>query len=372
MKINTSLYVHIPFCSRKCIYCDFASIVNDGLISRYFDALKREVEIIHDADDVSIFTIYFGGGTPSHVPLRYISYVMESIQSKFSLNTEEITFEINPEDINIEFCSELKSIGVNRISLGLQSTSNDILKVIRRPYTLELFMKKYEIVKRYFDNVNIDLIYTLPFEKISDVESDLKIIEKINPTHVSFYELELHEETPLYPMMTSGAIRLPSEDESELMYDLIVKTLKIFGYERYELSSWTKSKPSMHNLNYWENGQYIGVGLSAGSHFGMKRWVNTGDIVEYLGKVEKDELPYAYVSMNTIDEELSETFFMGLRLSKGINLDILRERFGNEIVNFYLKKLERFCGEILYCSSNTIKFTPDGMKFSALVFSELV
>lgn len=372
MKIDASLYVHIPFCSRRCIYCDFASVVNDGLISRYFNALKKEVEIIDDLDNVSINTIYFGGGTPSHVSLNYIFCLMEKIQSKFSLNAEEITFETNPEDINAEFCLRLKEIGVNRISLGLQSTSNDILKVIKRPYTLEVFMKKYEIVKRYFDNVNVDLIYNLPFEKISDVESDLDFIEKINPTHVSFYELELHEETPLYPMITSGAVKLPSEDESELMYDLITKRLDSLGYERYELSSWTKNKPSLHNLNYWENGQYIGIGLSAGSHFGMKRWVNTGDIVEYLEKTERNELPHAYVSTNTVDEELSETFFMGLRLSKGINLGILRERFGNEIVDFYLGKLKKFCGEILDCSSDSIKFTPNGMKFSELVFLELV
>ncbi|MCL4407704.1 MAG: radical SAM family heme chaperone HemW [Thermotogae bacterium] len=373
MKTDISIYVHVPFCSRRCIYCDFASYVNDRFISDYFDAVCHEIEIVsNQLGNAHVFALYFGGGTPSHVPVKYISNLVDKIRVNFRYDPAEITFEMNPEDVTVDLCHDLKVLGVNRVSLGLQSTSDQLLKVIGRPYNLETFLKEYEIIRMYFDNVNVDLMYNLPFEILSDVESDLKIVEKIRPDHVSFYELEVHEEAPLYPMIKSGVVKLPSEDESEKMYETIIESLDKLGYERYELSSWTKGKPSIHNINYWENGEYIGFGLSAGSHREMRRWVNTLDLGEYIQKLIKGELPRTYNSVNAFKAELAETFFMGLRLEKGINLVSLKEKFGNEDVNFYIKKLEKFCGEFLDCSNEIIKFTPNGMKFSALVLSELV
>ncbi len=373
LKTDTSLYIHVPFCSRKCVYCDFASYVNDKFISEYFDAVKREIEIIsNQIGKPHIFTLYFGGGTPSHVPIKYISNLIDEIFLNFDCDPVEVTFEINPEDVTVNLCQDLKVLGVNRLSLGLQSTSDQLLKVIGRPYNFKTFLKNYELTRKYFDNVNIDLMYNLPFERLEDVESDLRFIENAKPDHVSFYELEIHEEVPLYPMIKAGTVKLPSEDESERMYDTIIESLDKFGYERYELSSWTKGKPSVHNINYWENGEYIGIGLSAGSHFGMKRWVNTFDLGEYIQKLEKGELPHAYNAVNSSKEELAETLFMGLRLAKGVNLRCLKEKFGNENVDFYVKKVEKFCGEFLDCSNETLKFTTFGMKFSALILSELV
>jgi len=373
LKTDISIYVHVPFCSRRCIYCDFASYVNDGFISAYFDAVHREIDIVSDQIDNSrVFTLYFGGGTPSHVPVKHISNLIDKIHAKFQYDPVEVTVEMNPEDVTVDLCRDLKAIGVNRVSLGLQSTSDQLLKVIGRPYNVKTFLEKYEITNTYFDNINVDLMYNLPFERLSDVDSDMKMIEKINPDHISFYELEIHEEVPLYSMIKSGTVKLPSEDESEKMYDMIIESLDKIGYSRYEISSWTKKKPSIHNISYWENGEYIGFGLSAGSHYGMRRCVNTFDIGEYIQKLEKNELPRIYDSINSTKEEIAETLFMGLRLTKGVKLTYLREKFGNADVNFYVKKMEKFCGEFLDCSDEILKFTQSGMKFSALVLSELV
>ncbi|MGC8636649.1 MAG: radical SAM family heme chaperone HemW [Athalassotoga sp.] len=372
MKTKTSLYVHVPFCSRKCVYCDFTSVVNDKLISSYFEAIEKEVDLISSYTEPVIFTIYFGGGTPSHVNVDYISKLMKKIESAFEINAQEITLEMNPEDVTDEKCRQLKFFGVNRISLGLQSSSNEILRVIGRPYTLENFLKRYDTVRKHFDNVNIDLIYNLPFERLSDVESDLRIIEKTKPDHVSFYELELHEETPLYSMVNAGVAKLPSEEVSEMMYDTIIDGLEDLGYKRYELSSWTLEKPSIHNINYWQNGQYIGIGVSAGSHIGTERSVNLSDINEYLSKIRSNLLPREYHKNNTLEEEIAETIFMGLRLAIGINEKDLRAKFGSELTEIYLGKLDKFKEYFLENKDGFLRFTKDGMKFSALVLSELV
>lgn len=333
--------------------------------------MEKEIDL-RSCKNFEVFTMYFGGGTPSHVDVGYISKLMKKIESAFEINAQEITLEMNPEDVTDDKCHRLKDLGVNRISLGLQSSSNEILKVIGRPYTLEDFLKRYYIVRKYFNNVNIDLMYNLPFERLSDVESDLRIIESTRPDHISFYELELHEGTPLYSMVNAGVARLPSEEISERMYDTIVDGLENFGYKRYELSSWTLEKPSIHNINYWENGEYLGIGVSAGSHIGTERSVNLSDINDYFAKIRSNLLPYEYHKNNSLKEEIGETIFMGLRLARGINENDLRTKFGSELTAIYLEKLDKFRGYFLESKDGFLRFTKEGMKFSALVLSELV
>ncbi len=355
------------------MYCDFTSVVNDKLISSYFEAMEMEIDLLSSyIKNVEVFTVYFGGGTPSYVNVAYISKLMKKIESIFEVNAKEITLEMNPQDITDEKCHLLKILGVNRLSLGLQSSSDEILRVIGRPYTLEKFLKRYDIVRKYFDNVNVDLMYNLPFENLSDVESDLRVIEKIKPDHISFYELELHEETPLYSMVNAGIVKLPSEEVSERMYDTIVGGLENFGYKRYELSSWTLERPSIHNINYWENGQYLGIGVSAGSHIGMERSVNFSNISDYFSKIKMNLLPREYHKNNTPEEEIAETIFMNLRLARGVNEDDLKVKFGHELAEIYLRKFDKFKGYFLENKDGFLRFTKDGMKFSALVLSELV
>ena len=336
----------------------------------YFENLEKEIDLYAgELRGKHVKTIYFGGGTPSHVPIKYIERIIEKLASYLFLNVEEATFEFNPEDVKRELVKELFEIGINRASIGLQTSSNDILKVLGRPYTFDEFRRSYSILRESFENVNVDLMYSLPFEKVEDVEQDLKVIEELNPPHVSFYELEIHEEVPLYSMMKSGQIHLPSEDESEVMYDTIAQKMERIGYKRYEISSWTKDKPCRHNLKYWENEDYVGFGLSAGSHLSHKRWVNTTEINDYILKVRKGERPTVYESNNSDFEEARETLFMGLRLSDGVDIEKMKREFGENFEKAF-SRIKKFCGEILECSPR-LKLTKLGMKFSAMVLREL-
>ncbi len=324
--------------------------------------IEREVQF-------TISTLYFGGGTPSHVRTKYISNVMNTLSKSFDYDPNETTLEMNPEDVSLKLCSDLKTLGIDRISLGLQTSSDQLLKVIGRPYTFDGFLKAYGIVRNYFKNVNIDMIYGLPFERYEDLIMDLKVIERLEADHISFYELELHDGVPLYSMVQHGLVTLPSEELSERMYDTVSDELEKMGYTRYELSSWTKKKPSLHNLNYWMNGKYIGFGLSAGSHLPMKRWVNTDNIHEYIKAIDNKKFPRSYDVINSKKDELVETLFMGLRLSNGLIISEMRERFGEDF-DLYFSKLKRFCPDLLECSDR-IRFTRQGMKFSASILSEL-
>ncbi len=336
----------------------------------YFDSLKREIEM-HSSyfEGKSAITLYFGGGTPSHVPLRLIEGVVETLAQNVFLNVKEATFEFNPEDVNQQLCRDLRELGINRASVGLQTSSDELLKVIGRAYSFEKFKKAYSTLRETFDNVNVDLMYSLPFEKLSDVENDLKTIEMLNPDHVSFYELEVHEGVPLFSMIKAGQVQLPTEDISESMYDIVVKTLEELGYKRYELSSWTKEKPCLHNLRYWRNEDYMGFGLSAGSHISNERWVNTTEIQSYISEISAGKHPRAYESKNDPIVEVAETLFMGLRLTEGVNINEMREKFGNDFDEIF-SKIKKFCGEFLECSDH-LKFTKTGMKFSAMVLREL-
>ncbi len=367
---DISVYVHVPFCSRKCVYCDFTSLARDDLFDLYFERLYREVELLGDElSDRRIVTVYFGGGTPSHVPTKYIANVLEILSGRFRYEPAEISFEFNPEDVTPQLCATLKGFGINRASVGLQTSSNDLLRTLGRPYDLGGFMRSYETLKKTFDNVNVDLMYGLPFESFKDVEEDLKEIETLKPDHVSFYELELHESVPLYSMIQSGNARLPSEDLSEKMYETIVKKMETIGYSRYELSSWTAGKRCLHNVRYWKNDDYLGLGLSAGGHVGKKRWVNTNDFYEYITKIRDRILPRTYENENSLSEEAAETLFMALRLTEGVNVLEMNEKFGSAFEELH-ERLKKFCGELLECSEN-LRFTKVGMKFSAMVLREL-
>ncbi len=336
----------------------------------YFKSLEKEIELYGEIlKGKHVKTLYFGGGTPSHVPLKHIERTVEKLASYFFLNVEEATFEFNPEDVRREKVKELFEMGINRASVGLQSSSDEILRVLGRPYTFEEFKKAYSILQENFENVNIDFMYSLPYERIEDLENDLKAIEELNPSHVSFYELELHEEVPLFSMVKAGQVRLPTEDESEVMYDMIIENMEKMGYRRYEISSWTKGKPCLHNLKYWRNEDYIGFGLSAGSHISMKRWVNTSQISDYISKLREGKKPIVYESNNDAFEEACETLFMGLRLSEGVEVEEMRRKFGKDF-DVAFSKIKKFCGEILECSPR-LKLTKLGMKFSAMVLREL-
>ncbi|MDK2864163.1 MAG: oxygen-independent coproporphyrinogen oxidase [Thermotogota bacterium] len=334
---SLSIYVHVPFCSRRCAYCNFTSIASSDpeLYLRYFKLLWREIELrSFQLEGKDMVSLYFGGGTPSHVPAKLLSKTLEVILKYVKVPDEfEFTVEVNPEDINEEIAGDYSVLGVNRISIGLQAAQDDILRLIGRPHTFEDFIKAWKILERRFNDINIDFIVGLPMESRETIAEDVKLVSWLRPSHVSVYMLEEEK------LDAEKKALLPDEEEVVEHFLIFCNTLSDEGYRRYEISNWYLTKPSFHNLSYWKNQDYIGVGLSAGGHVSRFRYVNTGNLRVYSEKILEGKLPYEYAHNNSEEEELRETLFMCLRLIEGCDLADLEKRFSGQLLGRYLKKL---------------------------------
>jgi len=324
------IYLHIPFCKRKCAYCDFPSteVWDHELLGLYVDALLADL-CIH-LPSWQGYTIYIGGGTPSILPLHLMERLLFGIKELLP-NPEEFTFEANPESITREKLELLQQAGVTRLSMGVQSFNDKHLKVLGRIHTAKEAMKKGEMSKVYFDNLNIDLIFGIPGQSLRDLEKDIDAALTLEPAHLSVYSLTLEEHTPLTHRIKRGELSMPSEDKWLRMFHLIPCKLGLHGFRRYEISNFGKpGKECLHNLIYWENGEYLGVGASAVSHLGGCRLFREQRPKRYIERVLNGESP-------VVDEErLSpwcktlETAVVGLRTTKGIDPWAIEERWGVE------------------------------------------
>ncbi|MCD6462952.1 MAG: radical SAM family heme chaperone HemW [Thermotogae bacterium] len=369
---EVSLYVHVPFCSRKCIYCDFPSIVSADF-SPYFEAVHEELKLRkHMFEGKSIVSVYFGGGTPSRVPACYLADILEKTSkiASFSSNVE-ITVEMNPEDVERNLLIEYREMGVNRVSIGLQTAEDEILFLLGRPHDLATFLKAFQLVHSFFDNVNVDFMIGLPSETGETVKKNLKVVRILHPEHVSVYLLEEDEETPLMDLVKRGMISLPSEEETVLHYTTMVEGLHEQGYRRYEISNWTVSKPCLHNVRYWLNLDYIGLGIGAGGHVGNYRYVNVRDMKKYVESLSQGELPEEYGRQNDAHTELKETFFMCLRLMEGCNLKVLEERFG-EVVWKMARSLMKKAPDLFLLDGDRFKLSDTGILHSMHAMELLV
>ena len=291
MKEELGIYIHIPFCIRKCYYCDFTSYTNK--FSKVDEYIKKLIEEINEYElsKYNITTIYIGGGTPSSIDSKYIIKILNEIKNKIYRNETkwediEITIELNPGTVTKNKLQDYKKAGINRLSIGLQSTNNEILKTIGRIHNYKDFLNIYELIKEVgFENYNIDLMIGLPNQKIQDIKKDLKEILKLNPNHISVYSLIVEEDTAIKDLIDKGKIKLPDEETERQMYWYIKNNLELKGYKHYEISNFAKSgKESKHNLNCWKQKGYIGIGLSACSFLNKERYGNENDISEYLAR----------------------------------------------------------------------------------------
>ena len=370
-----AIYIHIPFCKQRCLYCDYVSTTNTKLKDIYFEALKKELTLrSNELKDKKVKTVYLGGGTPSYVELYYIEDIFHILKDNYNLSElEEFTIEVNPESINEFKLRTYKSMGINRISVGFQSTSDNILKNVGRLHTFEEGVKAYNLISSFFENVNIDFILGLPGENKNTVEKTLEYIGKLKPPHISYYLFDPSHETPLKNLCENGKMHLPDSDLLSDLLDFIYQKLEKIGYNRYEISSWSQdNKESLHNEFYWKNLNYIGFGLSAGGHLNRFRYVNTCDIEVYVQALTSDNFAYEFTYNNNEYQELTETLFMGLRLLEGVNYESLLDRFektiSDEFINKILKNLQ---GYITY-EDGVIKLTKKGLDFSRYVFEELI
>ncbi len=350
------LYIHVPFCKSRCSYCDFVSYTDFSLVEAYFKALELELEIwSEELFKPAIKSVYVGGGTPSDVDFEYLSRVLEKARELFDFKRPEVTVEINP---NCQYVGELAKIGVNRVSIGLQAADDAVLRRVKRRHTVDDFMRTWEEVSKFFVNVNVDFIVGLPAETDSTIDRNMEIVKITQPKHVSVYVLETHD--------FKSSLQ---NDEVCERYEKFLLFLKEMGYERYEISNFAKiGYECVHNRVYWRNGDYIGVGVSAGGHIGFTRYVNTENIHLYIRTIWKGEHPYGYYRENDALQEAKETLFMGLRTAEGVNLVKIGSLLSNLKFEDLLRGLERY----VVFDEGWIKLTDEGMNFSAWVIGEVL
>ncbi|MGB9820796.1 MAG: radical SAM family heme chaperone HemW [Pseudothermotoga sp.] len=356
---NLGIYVHVPFCKSRCSYCDFVSYTDFSYLEAYFNSLYKEIEMWSETlGRQKVDSVYIGGGTPSDLPLEYIRGVMCALHRDFDLKDPEITVEINP---NSSCAEDLKKLGVNRLSIGLQAADDVVLKAVRRRHTVADFERTYETVSAYFDNINVDFIVGLPQETDLTIERDLEIIEDYKPKHVSVYIIETHSES-------MNRLHVDT-DITAIHHEIFIKELERRGYDRYEISNFcVPGYRCRHNLKYWHNDNYIGVGVSAGGHIGSRRYVNVSDLHRYVEKIKNNHFPFEYSHENEPLDELRETLFMSLRLSEGVEIEKLKEL----APTIDVQRLAGMFPAHLILDRGRLRMSKLGMDFSCAVLSEVI
>ena len=382
MSNNFGIYIHIPFCKKKCSYCDFISFCNkDNLIESYINALKKEIEEFDFTKDI-VTTIYIGGGTPSYIKENYIEEILDLlkeklINNKVSWQELEITIEVNPGTVNKEKLEAYKKAGVNRLSIGLQSTSNRLLKQIGRIHTFEEFLDTYNLAKEVgFDNINVDLMIALPNQTINDIKESLEKIVDLSPNHISVYSLIVEEGTLISKWLDEEKIELPSDEEERRMYWYVKNFLEVHGYNHYEISNFSKKKKeSKHNLNCWNQEEYIGFGLASHSYINGIRFCNTENLEEYIKNIENNNLDKnRETEEEQAKEDMEKEFMMlGFRKIEGVDISKFKEKYQENPLYLFRKELNKLVSEgLIEVDLNNIRLTNKGLDLANLVFEEFI
>lgn len=370
------VYVHIPFCKRKCEYCDFISYCNkDNLIETYVEALKKEINLQNIQSYID--TIYIGGGTPSYIESKYIKEIMKEIKKKNIRKNAEITIEVNPGTVTEAKLKDYKECGINRLSIGLQSTKDELLRQIGRIHDYNQFLETYKLARKVgFENINVDLMIGLPNQKIMDLKESLNKIIELQPEHISVYSLIVEEGTPISKKIQSGELTLPNENEERNMYWYVKNTLELSGYNHYEISNFSKKGyESRHNMSCWNQCQYFGFGVAAHSYRDITRYSNITDINEYIKNIQKGNL-----SKNRIIHEIQkesdtekEYMLLGLRKIEGVKINNFKAKFVKNPIYLFRNELKKLSDEnLIAVDANTIRLTPKGIDLANLVWEEFV
>ena len=376
------IYIHIPFCKQKCYYCDFVSYANkEEKIQEYIECLQKEIEMESEKyknEEYEITTIYIGGGTPSFIDASYIERIINTIKQNYKLyENPEITIEVNPGTINEEKIKKYKDIEINRISIGLQTTKDNLLKQIGRIHTYEEFLNCYKIVKKIgIDNINVDLMLGLPNQTLEDLKEGLIEVINLKPNHISLYSLILEENTILEKMVRQNMAKLPEEDLEREMYWTTKNILEKNGYIHYEISNFSKEGyESKHNLNCWNQKEYLGFGVAAHSYIKNKRYCNTNNIEEYIKNVQNGKIlnNRTICEIQNKIEEQKEYMLLGLRKIQGIDIQEFKNKFIDNPIYIFHKELEKLVKEeLVEIDLNQIKLTSKGLDFANLVWEEFV
>ena len=414
MSDNLSLYIHIPFCAKKCLYCDFLSFnAGEELIGSYFDALIKEIKLSAlQYKDKKVISIFIGGGTPSFVSEKYICKVLEVVRESFDIcDDAEINIEANPASAISDKLLAYRRSGVNRLSIGAQSLNDEELRRLGRVHDSKAFYETYENARNAgFSNINIDVMSALPSQSLSSYLDTLKRVVELRPEHISAYSLIVEEGTPFFDM----DLDLPDEDTDRQMYHETKALLKEHGYHRYEISNyaldgWLDKNETIgrtasigfeelrnentfetlecrHNKVYWQRGNYLGLGLGASSMISNTRWSNTGDINDYIRLLtvpsetsDNDSTSALLIRENieklSVQDQMEEFMFLGLRLVKGVNINKFSDLFHKDIEEVYGDVISKYkgLGLLEYSEDRTnLRLTENGLDVSNTAMADFL
>lgn len=377
------IYIHIPFCKQKCFYCDFVSYANqDKYFQKYVQALNKEINNFIDNNEFEVQTIYIGGGTPSLIDAKYIEEILRIFEKRNLLKeAKEVTIEVNPGTVTEEKLRNYKNSGVNRLSIGLQSTEDKILKQIGRIHCYDDFLNTYKMAREVgFKNINVDLMIGLPNQKILDVKNSLEKIIKLEPeppNHISVYSLIVEENTPIEKMLESGELELPDEELERNMYWYVKNFLELNGYKHYEISNFAKlGNESKHNLDCWNQKEYVGFGVAAHSYIDDVRYGNIGNVEEYIKNCENGEFGKNKVIdevENDIFSKEKEFMLIGLRKIEGVLIQDFKNKFGENPIFVFKDELKKLVDEnLLIVDFDRIKLTNKGLDLANIVWENFV
>lgn len=376
MKSELGIYIHIPFCKSKCYYCDFVSYTDQcGQVENYIQEVVNEIEQ-YDISNYDVTTIYIGGGTPSFIHEKYIQQLLQKLKVKLKDNETnfdkiEITIEINPGTITREKLEQYKKSGINRISIGLQSTNDALLKQIGRIHNYQEFLEAYQLVKETgFENINIDVMIGLPNQTIQDIKKTLTEIKKLNPNHVSVYSLIVEENTKMEKWIHAGELQLPDEELERQMYWYVKNTLELNGYRHYEISNFAKEgKESKHNSNCWEQKEYIGLGVAAHSYLNGVRYANAS----FTEAGEWDFTNKKILEKQSLEEQKKEYMLLGLRKLEGVSIQKFKEKFVDNPIFLFREEIEKLVKQdLLVVDGDWIRLTNKGIDLANLVWEEFI
>ena len=375
------LYVHIPFCAKKCNYCDFLSApADDSTKKRYVDALCKELESYKAlTKEYELATVYFGGGTPSVLDVSLTEQLLGAIRKCFTIAAEaEITVEVNPGTATPDKLRRYRELGINRLSIGVQSAKEEELKLLGRIHSFE-DAKNTVIWAREagFENISVDIISALPGQSLRDYQENVEAILSLNPEHISSYSLIIEETTPFYELYAEGKEKesdLPEEETDRAMYAYTKERLEKAGFIRYEISNYARPGfESRHNSSYWTGTEYLGVGLGASSLFTNARYHNETDLLAYMEEVEAGKDVRREIERLVLEEQMEEFMILGLRRMCGVSRAEFQKRFGRPLETVYgsaLQKLKK--QELITIEGDRIALTELGIDVSNQVFVEFV
>ena len=373
---SAGIYIHIPFCAVKCIYCDFYSITDrENSIPRFINAIVKEIETCTvDVSNWKLETIFIGGGTPSLLNGRNIESILNALERKYDLaQIKEWTMEANPGEAPLERLKDFRSLGINRLSMGVQSLEPDLLKFLTRIHSANQVFETYEHARNAgFENINCDLIYSMPGQSWEIWERDLLRVLDLKPDHISAYTLTLEKGTELYQFVKKGQVTMPEEDQTGGWFLKTHGILNSHGYSAYEISNF--AKPGMecrHNLHYWRIHPFLAFGPSAHGFDGSNRWGNVRSLDQYLTQIESGNTPISMKESLTQKNLTNELIGFGLRMNEGIDLAQIPERYLNQF-NTNLESARQKWSDVLILRDSSVSLTKKGMVYTDAVGVDLM